>query len=136
MDKYKKVKNILLFILVANLVVAFLKLIVGSYINSSSVLADGFHSLSDSASNIVGIVGISIAARPRDKKHPYGHTKFEMLSSLFIGIMMVFIALKIMGEAVLNIKNKFGKNAILKGMSLQEGATMRDRNNQIGGHKA
>ena len=105
MDKYKKVKNILLFILVANLVVAFLKLIVGSYINSSSVLADGFHSLSDSASNIVGIVGISIAARPRDKKHPYGHTKFEMLSSLFIGIMMAFIALKIMGEAVLNIKN-------------------------------
>lgn len=105
MDKYKKVKNILLFILVANLVVAFLKLIVGSYINSSSVLADCFHSLSDSASNIVGIVGISIAARPRDKKHPYGHTKFEMLSSLFIGIMMVFIALKIMGEAVLNIKN-------------------------------
>ena len=70
MDKYKKVKNILLYILVANLVVAFLKLIVGSYINSSSVLADGFHSLSDSASNIVGIVGISIAARPRDKKHP------------------------------------------------------------------
>ena len=67
MDKYKKVKNILLFILVANLVVAFLKLIVGGYINSSSVLADGFHSLSDSASNIVGIVGISIAARPRDK---------------------------------------------------------------------
>ena len=58
MDKYKKVKNILLFILVANLVVAFLKLIVGGYINSSSVLADGFHSLSDSASNIVGIVGI------------------------------------------------------------------------------
>lgn len=89
----------------ANLVVAFLKLIVGGYINSSSVLADGFHSLSDSASNIVGIVGIFIAARPRDKKHPYGHTKFEMLSSLFIGIMMVFIALKVMGEAVLNIKN-------------------------------
>lgn len=39
-------------------------------------------------------------------------------------------------KAVLDIKNKFGKNAILKGMSLQEGATMRDRNNQIGGHKA
>ena len=105
MDKYKKVKNILLFILVANLVVAFLKLIVGNYINSSGVLADGFHSLSDSASNIVGIIGISIAARPRDKKHPYGHTEFEMLSSLFIGMIMVFIALKIIGESILNIKN-------------------------------
>ena len=39
-------------------------------------------------------------------------------------------------KAVLDIKKKFGKNAILKGMSLQEGATAIDRNNQIGGHKA
>ena len=105
MDKYKKVKNILLFILVANLAVTVMKLVVGSLTNSSSVLADGFHSLSDSASNIVGIVGISIAARPKDKTHPYGHTKFEMLSSLFIGMMMVFIALKIVAEAILQIKN-------------------------------
>ena len=105
MDKYEKVKNILLFILVANLAVTVMKIVVGSLTNSSSVLADGFHSLSDSASNIVGIVGISIAARPKDKTHPYGHTKFEMLSSLFIGMMMVFIALKIVAEAILQIKN-------------------------------
>ena len=39
-------------------------------------------------------------------------------------------------EAVLSIKKKFGKNAILKGMNLEEGATARDRNAQIGGHKA
>lgn len=39
-------------------------------------------------------------------------------------------------EAVLAIKKKFGKNAILKGMNLEEGATARDRNAQIGGHKA
>ncbi len=38
-------------------------------------------------------------------------------------------------EAVLDIKKKFGKNAILKGMNLEEGATARERNNQIGGHK-
>ena len=39
-------------------------------------------------------------------------------------------------EAVLSIKKKFGKNSILKGTSLEEGATMRERNGQIGGHKA
>ncbi len=39
-------------------------------------------------------------------------------------------------EAVIGIKNKFGKNAILKGLNLQEGATVKDRNEQIGGHKA
>ena len=37
---------------------------------------------------------------------------------------------------MLSIKQKFGKNAILKGISLEEGATAKDRNNQIGGHKA
>ena len=39
-------------------------------------------------------------------------------------------------EAVLSVKKKYGKNAMLKGMSLQEGATARERNHQIGGHKA
>ncbi len=103
--KYKRVRNILLFILVANLVVALLKLIVGTYIQSSSVTADGFHSLSDSASNIIGIVGISIASKPKDKGHPYGHTKFEMLSSLFIGLLMIFIATRIVIESILQLKN-------------------------------
>ena len=39
-------------------------------------------------------------------------------------------------HAMLEIKKKYGKNAILKGMNLQEGATARDKNNQIGGHRA
>ena len=38
--------------------------------------------------------------------------------------------------AMLEIKKKFGKNAIFRGMNLEEGATARDRNGQIGGHKA
>ena len=43
---------------------------------------------------------------------------------------------KRMQRTMLDIKKKFGKNAILKGMNLQEGATAKDRNEQIGGHKA
>ena len=43
---------------------------------------------------------------------------------------------KRMQNTILDIKKKFGKNAILKGMNLEEGATAKDRNNQIGGHKA
>ena len=41
-----------------------------------------------------------------------------------------------MQKAMLRIRNKYGKNAILKGMNLEEGATARERNEQIGGHKA
>lgn len=43
---------------------------------------------------------------------------------------------KKMQQAMLDIKKRYGKNAILKGMNLEEGATARDRNNQIGGHRA
>jgi len=43
---------------------------------------------------------------------------------------------KRMQQALLHIKKKYGKNAILKGMNLEEGATAKDRNQQIGGHKA
>ena len=43
---------------------------------------------------------------------------------------------KRMQQAMLSIKKKFGKNAILKGTNLKEGATAKDRNQQIGGHKA
>ena len=43
---------------------------------------------------------------------------------------------KRMQHAVIDIKKKFGKNAILKGMNLEEGVTARNRNNQIGGHRA
>ena len=39
-------------------------------------------------------------------------------------------------STMLNIKNRYGKNALLKGTNLQEGATMKERNCQIGGHKA
>ena len=41
-----------------------------------------------------------------------------------------------MQQAMLDIKKKFGKNAVLKGVSLEAGATARERNRQIGGHKA
>ena len=41
-----------------------------------------------------------------------------------------------MQEAVLSVKKKYGKNAILRGMNFKEGATARERNGQIGGHKA
>ena len=39
-------------------------------------------------------------------------------------------------KAIIELRKKFGKNAVLKGMNLQEGATTKDRNEQVGGHKA
>lgn len=104
-NNFKQVKQVLWIILFANFAVAILKIIVGTTINSSSMTADGFHSLSDGASNIVGIIGISIASKPRDKDHPYGHRKYEVIASMFIGGMLLAIAGKIIFTSLSRFAN-------------------------------
>ncbi|MBP2641713.1 MAG: putative cation efflux rotein [Firmicutes bacterium] len=95
-----QVKKVLWIILFANLIVAVTKIIIGSIIQSSSMTADGFHSLTDGVSNIIGLIGIGLASKPVDKNHPYGHKKYEFLTSLFIGGMLLVIVAKIVLEAI------------------------------------
>lgn len=92
----KRVRNVLLIILVANVFVAVLKIFIGSLIKSASLSADGFHSLSDGSSNVVGLIGIWYAARPVDEDHPYGHRKFETLAGIFIGAMLTFVGMNVL----------------------------------------
>lgn len=104
-NNYKKIKQVLWMILFANFGVALLKIVIGTAINSVSMTADGFHSLSDGASNIVGIIGISIAYKPNDKEHPYGHRKYEVITSMFIGGMLLIIAGKIIITSISKFTN-------------------------------
>ncbi|MDF2592972.1 MAG: putative Co/Zn/Cd cation transporter [Clostridia bacterium] len=100
---FNKIKKILWIILFANLFVAVLKIILGYLIKSSSLTADGFHSLTDGSSNIVGLVGIQFASKPVDAEHPYGHSKFETLAGLFIAVMLFVLGLKIISSAFANL---------------------------------
>ena len=95
----RQVKRVLWVILFANLAVAGVKIIAGELIASASLTADGFHSLTDGISNIVGLIGIQFAAQPLDGKHPYGHRKYEHLTGLFIGFMLLLIGGFVIHEA-------------------------------------
>lgn len=97
---FQSIKRILWIILFANLAVALAKIALGLIIKSASVLADGFHSLTDGSSNIIGLVGMSFASKPVDEDHPYGHHKYETLSSLMIVGMLFFLAIQIVNEAL------------------------------------
>ena len=92
---YRKVKFVLWAIMFANYAVCALKIVVGMFIKSASLTADGFHSLSDGASNIVGLVGIGMASRPVDDDHPYGHSKFETMAGLVIAGMLLVLGFNI-----------------------------------------
>ena len=96
---YNTVKRVLLGVLVLNLAVALSKLVYGWYTNSLSMVSDGFHSLFDATSNVIGVVGIILASRPPDPDHPYGHSKFETFSSLAIAVLLFVTCFEILQSA-------------------------------------
>lgn len=104
-SKYYKIKKVLWIILFANLLVAISKVILGNLTKSASITADGFHSLADGSSNIIGLIGIGVASKPIDEDHPYGHRKFETLTSLFIVAMLFYIGMRIILGSVQKFMN-------------------------------
>lgn len=89
------VRRVLWIVLVCNLVMTAVKLAVGLSSSSLAVVADAFDSLVDSSSNVVGLIGIWVAARPADQNHPYGHQKYEAIATLSIGAFLIVAALEI-----------------------------------------
>ncbi len=72
-----------------NLAVAVAKIVVGLVSGSISMMADGFHSAMDASSNVIGLVGSTLAGRPPDGSHPYGHHKYEAFATLAIGLLLL-----------------------------------------------
>lgn len=103
--KYKKVRNVLLTILILNVLVALSKIIYGMSTNTYSMIADGYHSVSDGASNVIGIIGIWLASKPADENHPYGHHKFETLSTIVISLLLFFVSFQILSNAYERFRN-------------------------------
>lgn len=113
---FKRIKQVLWIILFANLLVAVFKIVIGSMIKSASMTADGFHSLTDGTSNIIGLIGINFASKPEDEEHPYGHKKFETLAGLFIAGMLLFIGGKIIYSAAVRFVNPVMPNITLESL--------------------
>lgn len=97
---YSSVKRVLVIVLVLNIAVALAKMIYGYLTNSLSMVSDGFHSLFDGTSNVIGIIGITIASRPPDKIHTYGHEKFETFASLGIAFLLFITCFEILQSAL------------------------------------
>jgi len=90
-----QVRRVLWIVLVLNALVAAAKLVIGIATGAVAMIADGFHSSMDASSNVVGLVGIKLAAQPPDKEHPYGHRRFETLATLAIGGLLLVAAWEI-----------------------------------------
>lgn len=89
MARQGAVRRVLVITLCVHLMVAALKLGFGYWSNIVSLQADGFHTLFDALSNIIGLIALGMALRPPDREHPYGHHKLEVAASLAIGVMIL-----------------------------------------------
>lgn len=101
---YKEIRRVLYVIWVLNWAVAFAKVLVGVISKSAGMTADGFHSFSDGTSNIVGLVGIALAFRPKDTEHPYGHKKFETFFSLGIAFLLGIVCFELLQEGIKRLR--------------------------------
>lgn len=98
-ERTRVIRRTLLGVLGLNLAVALAKIGYGLFSNSVSMTADGINSLMDASSNVVGLIAVAVAARPPDPNHPYGHRRFETLTSLGIAVFMILALNEILQTA-------------------------------------
>jgi cation diffusion facilitator family transporter len=85
--------------------VAAAKIALGLTTGAVSVLSDGFHSLTDTASNVVAIVGVRAAGAPPDADHPYGHRKFETMASIGILLFLLLVGREVLAAAIERLRS-------------------------------
>ncbi len=102
MDYSAAVRKVLVITLVLNAGVAVAKIFYGYVTNSIAMTSDGFHSLFDGVSNVIGLIGIWIASNPPDEKHPYGHKKYETLFTIIIAVMIFATCFQILRKVYLS----------------------------------
>ncbi len=86
-----------------NLALGFLKILAGVVGQSGVLLADGLHSFSDLATDVVVLVGYRFGRMPRDEGHPYGHGKIETLSTLVMGGVVALVGVGLTVNAVITL---------------------------------
>lgn len=89
--------------IISNALLCLIKLIIGLFTNSQAMIADGINSAGDIVASLMTYIGNKIASEPSDDSHNYGHGKAEYIFSLFIGITMLILSVKVALDAFFSI---------------------------------
>ena len=103
MTREKEIYKVTLVGSAGNAALLTFKFIAGVMGNSSAMIADAVHSLSDFVTDILVLVFVSISAKPQDTSHDYGHGKFETIASFLIGLALVAAATGIVMSGALKL---------------------------------
>jgi len=89
--------------IVVNTFLFLVKALIGIFINSVSLIADAIHSLSDTATSLVVIIGFRVSRKPPDVEHPYGHGRAEYIATLIISILLIVIGVEFIQTGIRRI---------------------------------
>lgn len=92
--------------IVVNTVLFGIKLWAGIVSNSVAITADAWHTLSDSISSIVLLLGAKISRKPADNKHPFGHGRAEVISAFIIGFLLLFVGYEFVMKSYDSLMNR------------------------------
>ena len=105
-ERYRAVTRVLTRVLFLNLAVALAKIGFGYASGAISILSDGFHSLTDASSNIVGLVGVAAARQPPDEDHPYGHRKYETVAAIAVAGFLALVLIEVLRNAINHLSGR------------------------------
>lgn len=89
-----------------NIFLFIIKYWAGIASHSLALIADAWHTLSDSISSIIILIGVKVSSKPADKTHPFGHGRAEQITSIIIGVLLSIIGFNFIIEAIEKIVNK------------------------------
>ena len=115
---YKKYGNLEGWLsIVLNLFLFVIKFWAGIVSGSVAIIADAWHTLSDSFTSVIVLVGIKISSIPPDKEHPFGHGRAELIGSIIIGVLLGVVGFNFVLESIHKLSDHteavFGKLAII-----------------------
>lgn len=91
--------------LILNILIATSKLIIGTLLKWPTLAADGIHTFSDGLTNIIALVSIRFASKPKDENHPYGHGRIESMAMLVIVAFLVYLSFEVLSKGITQILN-------------------------------
>lgn len=91
--------------LILNIIIASSKLVIGTLLKWPTLAADGLHTFSDGLTNIIALVSIRFASKPKDENHPYGHGRIESLAMLVIVAFLAYLSVEVLSKGITQILN-------------------------------
>ena len=104
-ERYREARHVTLVGSVVDLLLGVAKILVGIIGHSQALIADGVHSLSDLATDIIVLLAMKHGARDADEEHPYGHGRIETLATVVLGVALLVVAIGIAYNAILRLLN-------------------------------